>query len=93
MIGDLDVADHGLRTGRGVREDAGQQIVRAGALNLRSNTFSLRHAQQLEAASRGPAPAVLEQRRRNRSLFEQLLRGTLGEELEDICQRKAVLLG
>ena len=93
MIGNLDVARHRLGARRRVRKHAGQQIVRARALDLRRDSLALLHAQQLQRAPSSPAPAILEQRRRDRRLLQQLLRGELREEVEDIAQRKAVLLG
>src|SRR6195952_52724 len=93
MLGDLDVADEGLEAGGGLREDAGEEIFRAGALDLRGNAFSLGHAQELEAAAGGPAPAVLEDGRGDGGLLEQFLGGVFGEELEDVGEGEAVLLG
>ena len=93
VIGDLDVADDGLEAGGGLGEDAGEQIVRAGALDLRRDALALGHAQQLQRAVGGPAPARLEDGRGDGGLFEELLRGVLGEEVEDVGEREAVLLG
>ena len=55
VVGDFDVAGHGLGAGRGVREDAGEEIVGARALDLRSDALALLHAQQLEASGRRPS--------------------------------------
>ena len=41
----------------------------------------------------GPAPAGLEDGRRDGGLFEELFRGVFGEEVEDVGEGKAVLLG
>ena len=60
VVGDLDVADDGLEAGGGLREDAGHEVVGAGALDLRGDAFAFGHAQELQAAACGPAPAVFE---------------------------------
>ena len=93
MIGDLDVAGHGLGAGGGVGEDAGEEVVGARALDLRGDAFALGHAEELEAAAGGPTPAVLEERRGNAGLLEEVAGGELGEEVEDVGEREAVLLG
>ncbi len=89
----LNVTGHRLRTRRGMRKHAREQIVGTRALHLRGHALPLLHAQQLQAATGGPAPSILEQRRRNAGLLQQLARGELGEVLEDVTQRKTVLLG
>ena len=78
---------------RGVGKDTGEEVVRAGALDLRCDALAFLHAQELKAAAGGPAPAILEERRRNRGLLEELARGELGKEVEDVTERKAMLLG
>ena len=93
VVGDLDVADDGLEAGGGLREDAGEEVFGAGALDLRGDALALGHAQELQAAAGGPAPAVLEDGRGDGGLFEELFGGVLGEELEDVGEREAVLLG
>jgi hypothetical protein len=93
MVGNLDVADDGLEARCGLGEDAGEQIVGADALDLRRDAFALRHAQQLERAVGGPAPAGLEDGRRDGGLLEEFLRGVLCEEVKDVAEREAVLLG
>ena len=93
MIGDLDVADDGLEAGGGLREDAGEEVFGAGALDLRGDALALGHAQQLQTAVGGPAPAGFEDGRGDGGLFEQFLGGVLGEEVEDVGEREAVLLG
>jgi hypothetical protein len=93
VIGDFYVAGHGFGAGGGVREDAGQEVVGAGALDLRGYAFALLHAEQLEGASGGPAPAVLEERRRDAGLLEEFAGGEGGEEVEDVGEGEAVLLG
>ena len=41
VVGDLDVADDGLKAGRGLGEDGGHEVFGAGALDLRGDAFSL----------------------------------------------------
>ena len=77
----------------GVGEDAGEEVVGAGALDLRGDAFALLHAEELQAAAGGPAPAVLEEGRGDGGLLEELVGGVLGEEVEDVGEREAVLLG
>ena len=55
VVGDLDVAGHGLGAGGGVGEDAGEEIVGARALDLRGDALALLHAQQLQASGRRPS--------------------------------------
>ncbi len=74
-------------------EDAGEEVVGAGALDLGGDAFAFLHAQELEAAAGGPAPAVLEEWRRDCGLFEKLARGEGGEEVEDVGEGETVLLG
>ena len=93
VVGDLDVADDGLEAGGGLGEDVGHEVVGPGALDLRGDAFALLHAEELEAASGGPAPAVFEDGRGDGGLLEELLRGVLGEEVEDVGEGEAVLLG
>ena len=93
MVGNLDVADDGLEAGSGLGKDGGHEVFGAGALDLRGDAFALGEAQQLEAAAGGPAPAVLEDGRRDRGLLEQFLGGVFGEEVEDVAEREAVLFG
>ncbi len=76
-----------------LREDVGEEVVAAGALNLRSDTLPFLHAEKLEGSSGGPAPAVFEDGRRDGGLLEQIARGVFGEELEDVGEWEAVLLG
>jgi len=60
MVGDLDVSDDGFEAGGGVREDGGHEIFGAGALDLWGDALAFGETEELEAAARGPAPAVLE---------------------------------
>ena len=93
VVGDLDVADDGLEAGGGLREDAGHEVFGAGALDLRGDALAFGEAQELEAAAGGPAPAGFEDGRGDGGLFEEFLCGVLGEELEDVGEGEAVLLG
>ncbi len=70
-----------------------KRFVGAGALDLGGHALALLHAQELEAAAGGPAPAVLEEGRGDRGLLEELAGGEGGEEVEDVGEREAVLLG
>ena len=93
VVRDLDVADDGLEAGSGLREDGGHEVFGAGALDLRGDAFAFGEAQELQAASGGPAPAVFEDGRGDGGLFEELSGGVFGEELEDVGEGEAVLLG
>ncbi len=93
VVGNLNIADDGLEAGGGLGEDVGEEIVGAGALDLRSDALALLHAKKLQGAAGGPAPAVLEDGRGDGGLFEEIARGVFGEELKDIGEREAVLLG
>ena len=93
MVGDLDVADDGLKAGGGLWEDAGHEVFGAGALDLRGDALAFGETQELQAAAGGPAPAVLEDGRGDGGLFEELFGGVLGEEVEDVGEGEAVLLG
>ena len=93
VVGDLDVADDGLEAGCGLGEDGGHEVFGAGALDLRGDAFAFGEAQELQAASGGPAPAVFEDGRGNGGLFEEFLCGVFGKEMEDVGEWEAVLLG
>ena len=93
MVGDLDVADDGLEAGGGLGEDGGHEVFGAGALDLWGDALAFGEAQELQAASGGPAPAVFEDGRCDGGLFEELFGGVFGEEVEDVGEGEAVLLG
>jgi len=93
VVGNLDVADDGLEAGCGLGEDGGHEVFGAGALDLRGDAFALRHAQELQAAPGGPAPAGFEDGGGDGGLFEELFGGVLGEEVEDVGEGETVLLG
>ncbi len=93
VIRDLNVTLDGLEAGGGLGEDAGHEVFGAGALDLRGDALPLGEAEELQAAAGGPAPAGFEDRGGDGGLFEQLLGGVFGEELEDVGEGEAVLLG
>jgi len=68
---DLNVADDGLETGGGLGEDRGHEVFGASALDLRGDAFAFGEAEELQAASGGPAPAVFEDGRGDGGLFEE----------------------
>ncbi len=76
-----------------VGEDRGQQIVGAHALNLWRNFLASLKSQQRQRAIGVPAPAGAEDRRSQRGLFQDRLHRFGIEEMKNIGQRKAVLLG
>ena len=93
MIGNLNVADDVFLAGGDVGENRSQQIVGAHALNLRRNFLAALKAQQRQRAIGVPAPARAEDRRSQRGLLQNRLHGFGVEEMKNIGQRKAVLLG
>src|ERR1700678_2200974 len=93
MVGNLNVADDGFKARCSLRKYAGHEVFRARALYLGSDPLPLGKTQQLQAASCRPPPSRLEDRGGDRCLFEQLFRGLLVQELEDVHQCKTVLLG
>ena len=93
MVGNLDVADDVLAARGHVGEDRGHQVVAANALNLRRNFLAALKAQQCERAVGVPAPARVEDRRRQRRLLQDFLHGFRLQEVEDVAEREAVLLG
>ena len=93
MIGNLNVAHNIFLAGGHIGEHRCQQIVRAHALDLRRNFLAALKAQQGQRAIGVPAPARAKERRRQRRLFQNRLHGFRIEEMKDVRQRKAVLLG
>src|ERR1700751_943688 len=93
MVGDLDVADDGLEAGCGRGEDGGHKVFGTGTLDLRGDALAFGEAKKLQAASGGPAPAVFEDGRCYGGLLEEFLCGLFGEEVEDVGEGEAVLLG
>ena len=94
MVGDLDVAFDIFKAGGDVGKDGGEEIVAAHALNLRRNLLAVLEAEQGERAVGVPAEAGGEDRRAGEhGLLEDVLDGFRLEEVEDIGEREAVLLG
>src|ERR1700757_2830451 len=93
MVGVFDVAFDVLEAGGGLREDAGEQVFAAGALDLGRDLLAFLKPQKLQTASGVPAEAGFEDRRGKRRLLEQLSDGVGGEELEDVGEGEGVLLG
>ncbi len=93
MVGNLDVAFDIFLARRHIGKHRRQQIVGAHALNLRRDLLAVPKAQQRQRARRVPAPARFEDRRRQRRLLQNRLHGFGMQEMKDIGQRKAVLLG
>src|SRR5258708_28542892 len=71
----------------------GQQMLGGHALNLRRDFLAILKAQQSQGPVCIPAPARGEDRRIQRRLFKNWLHSCRLQEIENICQRKAVLLG
>ncbi len=83
-----------FEAGGDIREDRRQQIVATHALNLRRNFLAALEAQECQSAIRVPAPARLEDRRaREHRLLQNVADGFRLQEVEDIGEREAVLLG
>ena len=94
MVGDFDVAFDVFKAGGNVGEDGGEQIVASHALNLRRNFFAVLKAQQGEGAVGVPAKAGGEDGRAGEhGLLKNVLDGFGLEEVEDVGEREAVLLG
>ena len=93
VVGDLNVANDSLEAGGGLREDVGHEVVGAGALDLRGDALALLHAQELERAAGGPAPAIFEDGRGDGGLLEELFGGVLGEKFEDVGEGEGMLFG
>src|SRR5690348_7870225 len=91
MVGNFNVAFEILRTRKRMGKNSREQIVRAHALNLRRNFLPALKAQQGQGASRSPAPAARENRRRQHGLREQLFHGSRFQELKNVRKRKTVL--
>ena len=92
MIGDVTLALNIFEAGSGVGKNGCEQIVRAHALNLRWNFFSILKTEQRERAVRVPPPACGEDRRVERRLFQNRLHSCRLQKVEDISQRKTMLL-
>ena len=93
MVGNLDIAFDVFVAGRHVREDRSQKIITANALNLRRNFLAVLKPQQRQRTGRIPPPARAEDRRRQRGLLQNLVHGLRLQEVKNIAEREAVLLG
>jgi len=93
MIGNLDIAFNVFLARRYVGKNRCQKIVAADALNLRWNFLAALEAQQRQRTVRVPAPARGEDGRSERRLLQNLLHRFCLQIVEDIAQRKTVLLG
>ena len=69
------------------------KIVAADALNLWRNFLAALEAQQRQRAVGVPAPARGEDGRSQRRLLQHFLHGLGLQVVEDVAERKAVLLG
>ncbi len=93
MIRNLALALDVLKARGRVGKHGSQQIIGAHALNLRRDFLSVLKTQQREGPIGIPAPAGGEDRRIQRRLFQNRLHRRRLQEVENIPQRKAVLLG
>src|SRR5262245_44622153 len=93
MVGYLDGTVDILLAGGDVREDRCQQIGGASALNLQGNLLAVPIAQQSQRPIGIPAPASFEQGRQQRGLLQDFFDRVFVQEIEDVSQREAVLLG
>src|SRR5208337_5678977 len=82
-----------LEAGCYVGENRSQQIIRADALNLRWNFLAALKTQQSQGSRCIPPPARLKNRRSERRLFQDRRHGLGMEELKNVGQREAMLLG
>ena len=94
MVGNLDVASHRLRAGGGVREDAGEKIIRACALD----SAARRACPSACAAAAASGPPAQRQRflksgEGMQACSSRSRRSELGQEVKDVGEREAVLLG
>ena len=93
MVGDLNRAVDIFLAGGHVGENRGQQVGRAGALDLQGNLLSTPVAQQSQGAIGVPSPAGFKHRREQGCLLQDFFYGILMEKMKDIGQGEAVLLG
>src|ERR1039458_1915633 len=93
MVGNLNVALDVFLAGGYIRENRGQQIVGAHALDLRWHFLAALKTQQSQRSGRIPTPAGLKDGRGERCLFQDRRHAFRMQELKNIRQRKAVLLG
>ena len=93
MVGNLDIADDVFLARSHVGEDRRHKIVAANALNLWRNFLAALEAQQRQRAVGVPAPARGEDGRSQRRLLQHFLHRLGLQVVEDVAERKAVLLG
>src|SRR6266550_7281602 len=93
MIGDLDVAGNVFLARGNVGEDRRQQIVGAHTLYLRRNFLAALKSQEGEGAICIPAPPGGKDWRSARRLYKDVLHSFGTQEMKNVGQRKAVLLG
>src|SRR6201996_9270620 len=91
VAGDLDVAFDVFEASCRLREDAGEEIFAASALDLRWDLLALLKSQQLQTAGGVPAEAGFEDGRGERCLLKQLGNGVGGEELENVGEGERML--
>src|ERR1035437_11155811 len=93
MVGNLDVAFDILEARCYIGKNRGQQIVGPHALNLWWHFLAALKTQQSQGSRRIPPPARLKDRRSERRLFQDWRHALGMQELKNIRQRKAMLLG
>src|SRR6185437_3018023 len=92
VVGNLNGAIDIFLTCGSIGENGGQQVCRASALHLKRNLFAVPVTEQSKGAVRVPAPASLQQRRKQCGLLQNFFDCVFVEEIEDISEREAVLL-
>ena len=93
MIWNLALTLNILEARGRVGKNRSQQIVGPHALNLRRNFLSVLKSQQRQRPVRIPSPARGEDRRIERGLLQNRLHRRRLQEIENVRQREAVLLG
>jgi hypothetical protein len=94
MIGNFDVALNIFLAGSDVREDGGEEIIGAHALDLGRYLFAVLKAEEGEGAIGVPTEAGGEDGRAGEhGLLENIFNRFRLEEVEDVGEREAVLLG
>ncbi len=94
VIGDLNIAVDVFTAGGHLGKNGSQQVVALDPLNVRRNLLAVAKAEQRKRAVGVPAEAGGEQRRTGEhGLLQDLLDRLRLKEVEDVGERKAVLLG
>src|SRR5260370_14673996 len=93
MVGDGNGAGNILLAGLSFWENCCQQVIRAHTLDGRGNFLPVSKADQGQRTSGVPTPARCEQWRRERRLFQHFPRRRRMEEMKNVRQGEAVLLG